>query len=115
MTDRNGKIVVLMTADDSGIAERIARALVERRLAACVSVFPKGISLYRWKGAIETAKEHLVVAKTSRRLLGELVNLVKTLHGYEVPEVIALPIEGGNADYLAWLESELKGEEENNA
>ncbi len=110
MRGESDKIVVLMTADDRDEAEKIARGLLDRKKAACVGVFPKGTSYYWWKGAIETAEEYLLIAKTKGSLLDDVVATVKHLHGYDVPEIIALPIVGGSVDYLAWLENELKGE-----
>lgn len=113
--DGSDKIVVLMTADDRDVAEGIARGLLERKKAACVGVFPRGTSYYWWKGAIETAEEYLLIAKTKGALLDDFIAAVKQLHGYEVPEIIALPIVGGSEDYLEWLDDELKGEGHENA
>lgn len=105
----NDKVVVLMTCEKEDEAKRIAGELLRARKAACVSIYPKGESLYWWKGAIESAREHLLVAKTSRSLLNDLIRTVKTHHSYEVPEVVALPIVGGSEDYLAWLADETRG------
>ncbi len=101
MTD---KVVVLVTCGNSTEAGRIARALVKRRLAACVNVLGAGVrSTYRWKGRVETAREHLLLIKTAKRKLRALRTAVERLHSYDVPEVIALPIVAGSPDYLRWL------------
>jgi periplasmic divalent cation tolerance protein len=104
MTD---KIVVLSTCGSTEEAQRLARALVEKRLAACVSVVPGVRSVYRWKDAIEEEEEVLLVIKTSRPLLEELRGEIERLHSYEVPEVIAMQVVGGSERYLEWLDREL--------
>lgn len=102
MTD---KVVVLVTCANAKEARRIARALVEARLAACVNVLEARVrSTYRWKGRVETASEHLLIVKSSRHRLEALRREVEHLHSYDVPEVIALPIVGGSPAYLRWLE-----------
>jgi len=101
MTD---KIVVLVTCGSASEARRIARALVEERLAACVNVVRTPVeSVYRWKGRIEAAREFLLLVKTARRRFAALEREIRRLHSYEVPEIIALPVERGSRDYLAWV------------
>jgi len=98
------KIVVLVTCGSLKEGRRIARALVEARLAACVNVLQSRVeSIYRWKGRVDTAKEFLLIVKTSRARFAALETTVKRLHSYDVPEIIALPIEKVSRDYLAWL------------
>jgi periplasmic divalent cation tolerance protein len=109
MTD---KIVVLSTCGSPEEAQRLARALVEKRLAACVNLIPSVGSIYHWrdelgKDAIEEEEEVLLVIKTSRPLLEDLRNEIERLHSYEVPEVIALQVVDGSERYLAWLDREL--------
>lgn len=104
MTD---KIVVLSTAASAEEAEKIARRLVEERLAACVSVVREIRSFYRWQGKIEDAAEWLLVIKSSRERFDALRTAVEKLHSYDVPEVIALPVVEGARNYLNWLGSEL--------
>jgi periplasmic divalent cation tolerance protein len=104
MTD---KIVVLSACPSMEEAQRIARALVEKRLAACVNVIPGIRSVYRWKDAIEDEEEVLLGIKTSRALLKELTEEIERLHSYEVPEVVALPVVDGSERYLAWMNREL--------
>jgi periplasmic divalent cation tolerance protein len=101
MTD---KIVVLVTCGSAKEARKIARALVERRLAACGNILEAPVrSIYRWKGKVESAKEHLLIIKTSRQRFAALRDTVKRLHSYDVPEIIALPIADGSAEYLTWI------------
>ena len=98
------RVVALSTVGSAEDAERIARALVERRLAACVNVVPNVVSVYRWKGAVEKDEEHLLVIKTRAERLEALRQALVELHPYEVPELVALPVEAGHAPYLAWLD-----------
>jgi periplasmic divalent cation tolerance protein len=98
------KIVVLVTCASPEQARKIARALVVARLAACGNVFEAPVrSIYRWKGKIESAKEFLLVLKTSRKHFAAVERAVRRLHSYEVPEIIAVPITGGARDYLKWI------------
>jgi periplasmic divalent cation tolerance protein len=102
------KLVVLVTCSGATEARRIARAVVEARLAACVNILPGAVtSIYRWKGKVESAKERLLLIKTSRKRLAKLQAEVERLHSYDVPEFIALPIAAGSAGYLAWIEESL--------
>ncbi len=102
MTD---KFVVLVTCSTAAEAWRIARAVVDARLAACVNILPGALeSIYRWKGKVESARERLLLIKTSRKRLAKLQATVERLHSYDVPEFIALPIAAGSHAYLAWLD-----------
>jgi len=100
MTD---KIVVLSTCANEAEAERLARLLLDERLAACINVVPHLRSYYRWKGAVETGDECLLVIKSSRELFDSLRHAIEKAHSYEVPEVIALPVVEGSANYLNWI------------
>ena len=100
MTDA---LVVLVTAPGAEEAARIARALVEERLAACGNVVPGLRSIYRWEGAVHEDAEALLVLKTTRERFEALRARVLALHPYEVPEVVALPVEAGSASYLEWI------------
>jgi periplasmic divalent cation tolerance protein len=104
MTD---KIVVLTNCGSADEAAKIARALVEKKLAACVNMMPAVRSFYRWKGAIEDEQESLLVIKSSRALFNDLRVEIEKLHSYELPEVIAVPIVDGSEGYLEWLDREL--------
>jgi periplasmic divalent cation tolerance protein len=98
------RVVVLSTVASFEDAERVARALVERRLAACVNVVPGVVSIYRWKGAVQRDSEWLLVAKTRAERLPALKEALTDLHPYDVPEAVALDIRDGLAPYLAWLD-----------
>ena len=98
-----GVLVVMVTAPSADKAAEIARALVEERLAACGNVVPQLRSIYRWEGAVQDEAEALLLLKTTRARLEALRARVLSLHPYQVPEVIALPVEGGHAGYLAWI------------
>jgi len=99
--------VVLSTCGSAEEAAKIARALVEKKLAACVNVMPAVRSFYRWKGVIEDEQESLLVIKSSRALFNDLRVEIEKLHSYEVPEVIAVPVVDGSEGYLEWLDREL--------
>ena len=104
MTD---KIVVVSTCSTAGEAAKIARRLVEKKLAACVNLLPGVRSIYHWKGAVEDSKEVVLLIKSRRELFDELRAELEKLHSYEVPEVIALQIVDGAENYLGWMEREL--------
>ncbi|MCK4723867.1 MAG: divalent-cation tolerance protein CutA [Dehalococcoidia bacterium] len=101
-------IVVFVTAGTGEEARRIAELLLDQRKAACVNIVPKVDSLFWWQGKLDSAQESLLIIKTVASLLPDVVSLVKGIHSYEVPEVIAMPIIGGNEDYLKWIDSEVK-------
>jgi periplasmic divalent cation tolerance protein len=105
MTD---KIVVLNACASVDEAERLARSLVDQRLAACVTVIAQVRSFYRWKGAVADAAEWLLVIKTSRPLFARLRAALESTHSYEMPEILALPVIEGSANYLSWIDGELQ-------
>lgn len=96
-------IQVMTTTETEEEARRIARALVERRLAGCVQVLGPITSTYRWEGEVETAQEWLCLIKSRRDLYPELETAIRELHAYEVPEILALPVVEGDRRYLEWL------------
>jgi len=100
MTD---KIVILSTCATEEDAERIARHLVDSRIAACVNVVSRVRSFYHWKGSVESANEFLLVIKSSRGLFAALRVELEKIHPYEVPEVLALPVVDGTKNYLNWF------------
>ena len=99
MTDKK---IVLTTVGSRDEASRIARALVERRLAACVNVVAAA-STYRWKGKIDEAQEWLLIAKTTAEAFDDVHAAIKQLHSYELPECLMLPVDGGSEEYLDWI------------
>lgn len=105
MTD---KVVVFSTCDSEEQAGRIARALVEQRLAACVNIVPGARSIYHWKGQVEDAAEWMLIIKSRRDLMDDLRTAIGKIHSYEVPELLAVPVVDSSESYLAWLDRELR-------
>lgn len=104
MTDKR---IVLTTAGSEAEACKIAQALVERRLAACVNIVGPVHSVYRWKGAVESAPEHLLIIKTTAAVFPRVRDAIRELHSYELPECVMLPVEGGSEEYLKWIEQSI--------
>lgn len=102
--------LVMTNVPDAACAEVIARACVERRLAACVTEMPVR-STYRWQGAIETAQELTLLMKTSASRYAALEACIRELHPYDLPEIVAWPIEQGLGAYLQWIETETRNDE----
>src|SRR5713101_7729912 len=100
MTDKK---LVLTTCGSQPEAQKIAHALVERQLAACVNIVPQIASVYRWQGKVETAEESLLVIKTTAAAFERLREALVELHSYQVPECIEIGIEEGSAAYLEWI------------
>jgi len=102
----SGKVVVFVTASTEEEAEKIASLLLEKRKAACVNVIPRVNSRFWWQGKLDSAQESLLIIKTRGALVPEITDMVKKAHSYTVPEIVALPIVGGNKDYLDWVDQE---------
>jgi periplasmic divalent cation tolerance protein len=102
-------LLVITNCPVSELAERLARTLVEQRLAACVNVLPPMRSLYRWQGEVESAEECLLLIKARRADYPALEARIRELHPYDVPEVIATPIVTGLAEYLNWIDAPDQG------
>ncbi|BDQ32826.1 divalent-cation tolerance protein CutA [Pseudodesulfovibrio portus] len=100
---------VYITCESPRQAEEIGAALVEQRLAACANILPGMRSVYRWQGKVERAEETVLIAKTRDDLVARLTDAVKSMHSYEVPCVVAVPITGGNPDFLDWIRTEASG------
>lgn len=98
-------IVVITSCGSAEEADRIAEALVAERLAACVQILPMR-SVYRWQGAVERAEEWQLQIKTRAALADRVEARIRALHGYDLPEIIALPVTAGSADYVDWVEAE---------
>ncbi len=97
------EIIVLITTKDKSQAQEIAKKLVEEKLIACANIIGEVNSIFSWEGKIDEATESLIVIKTQRKLFKELEKRVKSLHSYDVPEIIALPIIDGHKPYLSWV------------
>ena len=100
----SGRLVALSTVGSAEDADRLARALVERRLAACVNVVPGVVSHYRWKGELQRDEERLLVIKTRTERIEALREALRELHPYELPELVAFEISEGSPAYLKWLD-----------
>jgi len=104
MAQQKGATVVLVTCGRLDEARRIARSVVEHKLAACVNIVSTPVeSVYRWKGRVEKAKEFLLIIKTTRRRIARLQEQIAALHNYDVPEFLVLKVDGGSQPYLSWL------------
>lgn len=102
-------VLILNTCSSADEAEKIARHLLERRLAACVNIVPGARSLYHWQGAIEESIEHLLIIKSRRAHVRTVEHEIQKTHSYEVPEVVVLPVVDGSERYLEWLAREISG------
>jgi len=102
--EKSDYVAIFITTGSADEARQVAKALLEQRKVACVNIVPKADSLFWWEGEVDSARENLLIAKTKASLLLEVIKLVKETHSYDIPEIIALPIIGGNQDYLDWIE-----------
>lgn len=99
-------IVVFITANSAEEAQKIAQSLLKQRRAACINIIPEVDSRFWWEDKLDSAQESLLVIKTKESLLPDIIKSVKKIHSNTVPEIIALPIVGGNPDYLEWIDNE---------
>lgn len=99
-------LIVLTSCPDTEVADRLARTLVEQKLAACVNRLPAVNSVYRWQGAVERAIEVPLLIKSTRERLPEIQEAIRALHPYEVPEIVAIPVVAGLPAYLRWVVDE---------
>lgn len=97
------EIIIFITTNTAKEAKGIADKLLDQKKAACVNIIPKIDSLFWWQGKKELAEEVLLIVKSRASLLDDIIKLVKEVHSYEVPEIVAIPIVGGNQDYLSWI------------
>lgn len=107
-------LVVLTTVANEEHAVRLAQALLEHHLVACVNIVPGVRSLYRFKGVLEDEREHLLVMKTAGDRYDELAGAIARLHPYEVPEILALPVARGSESYLAWVSESVNARPDRN-
>ena len=106
--DSTSPIIIFITASSAEEAQNIAKTLVEEKLVACVNVIPQIKSIYWWEGKVCQDDEIMLVSKTKRSLFATVMDRVKTLHSYEVPEIISFPISEGSPEYLSWIEKVTK-------
>jgi periplasmic divalent cation tolerance protein len=109
-TAADDPIAVFITAPNNEEASQLANTLVEKRLAACVQIMPRMQSVYRWQGKIERQQEILLIIKTVNAKFAELEREVRSLHSYETPEIVAVPLTAVSEPYLSWLKASLKAE-----
>src|SRR5919198_179482 len=109
MTAMQDLIVFYVTAGSPGEGERLAQALVEEQLAACVNRIAPVQSVYRWQGKVEQSEEQLLIIKTAKSQFAALEKRIRELHSYSVPEIVALPVIDGSDDYLQWLAEQIGG------
>lgn len=100
--------MIFITAKDKTEADKLAKGLVENRLAACVNVVTGVNSFFRWQGKLQRAREALLIVKSGRERFKDIVRFIKSKHSYEVPEIIAVPIVRGEKKYLEWLDESLR-------
>ncbi|SCQ17295.1 cutA, putative [Plasmodium ovale] len=105
-------IAVYVTAPTRDVAEKISNVLLKEKLASCINIIPGVLSMYHWKGEINKDNEVLMMIKTKKNLFSQIVSCVKLNHPYEVPEVIAVPIQYGSKDYLDWVSNSVKSDED---
>lgn len=110
---QHSAVIVLSTVSTEKEAVAIAQALVQREEAACVNMVPMVRSVYRWKGKVCTEAEQLLIIKTTRATLADVTRTIKELHSYELPEILALPVEGGDDSAIRWICESVKGGREN--
>ena len=101
-------VVIFITTGTDEEAQEVAKALLKNRDAACVNIVPKINSFFWWRSKLDSSQESLLIVKSKASLVSEIVRLVKEVHSYETPEIFALPIIGGNPDYLDWIGKEIK-------
>ena len=97
---------VYMTAESFEEAKRIGQILVSQNLAACVNLLENMTSIYKWEEKLEESKEVIMIAKTSKTLMPKLIETINSLHSYDCPCILELPIQGGNPDFLSWIKSQ---------
>ncbi len=101
-------IVVLVTTSSKKEAQKIAVSLIKQKLAACVNVLDKVDSVFFWENKVQKAKEYLLIIKSTRAKFTQITKLIKSLHSYKVPEIIAIPIIAGDKSYLRWIDATLR-------
>jgi len=106
--ENDQKLIIFITTGTYEEADQVAEVLLKQRKAACINIIPGVRSRFWWEGQLHSDRENLLIVKAKASLLDEIVGLVKEVHSYDVPEIIALPIVGGNRDYLTWVKNEVQ-------
>jgi periplasmic divalent cation tolerance protein len=101
-------IIVFMTAKDYEEAQKISQFLLEKKLIACANIIKEISSFFWWEGKIDQASEAVIIAKSQRSLFPGIIEAVKKVHSYQVPEILAMPVLAGNPDYLSWIKESVK-------
>jgi len=101
-------IVIFVTAGNKKEAQKIASGLIRRKLAACVNIVDKVDSIFFWKGKVQKSKESLLIIKSTRLKFPQIAQAVKSLHSYDVPEIIAIPVIAGHKPYLRWIDESVR-------
>lgn len=101
-------IIIFITVPNKKEARRIAIGLIKNKLAACVNIIDRVDSFFRWQAKLDNAKELLLIVKSKKQNLAKIIKLVKSLHSYDVPEIIALPLVGGYRPYLRWIDDSVR-------
>ena len=104
----NKFIIIITTVNTDSAAKKIAQSLIEEKLAACVNIIPSVTSVFRWKGKVSAEPELILIAKSEEKLFNEIKDKILSLHPYELPEIITVPITNGSKEYLKWIETNLK-------
>ncbi|MCX5703899.1 MAG: divalent-cation tolerance protein CutA [Candidatus Omnitrophica bacterium] len=102
------KIIIFVTCANKKEADRIAKALLKEKLVACVNILDKVESFFWWEAKIDHAQETLLIIKSKKTKLAQIIKLIKSMHSYKVPEIIALKIAGGDKDYLRWIDESVR-------
>ena len=106
--DKNNFILVITTVSSETEAKKLGQALIENKLAACVNILPSITSIFRWEGKISAETELIIIAKSHQKLFPMIKEMILSIHSYDVPEIISLPISSGSEEYLKWIEQELQ-------
>ena len=105
---KNGFILVITTSGSDSEAKKLAQALIENKLAACVNIIPSITSIFRWEGKISAEPELMLIAKSHQKFFSKIKEKILSIHSYDIPEIISVPISEGSEEYLKWIEEQLQ-------
>lgn len=106
--NKNGFILVITTASSDLEAKKLGQALIENKLAACVNIIPSITSIFRWEEKISAESELIIIAKSHQKLFSKIKEKILSIHSYDIPEIISVPISDGSEEYLKWIEEQLQ-------